>query len=191
MDNIDQEIKNKLKDLNESIKYIIENVNINAKETFDKINKEVKEFSNEKIDLKIVNSFSEFILIKIGDKNKNLYDQLFVEIKSSKSLSKIYDTKGFSDFFKSVFSDYHYLKNNINIIFDDFIKKKEYIFKLLNDNLIYYKKGLLHIIGKAFNIMTNKFTTEQLSILKEIEKFYQSIRNKILDTKNKLCQNNY
>ena len=191
LDNIDQEIKNKLKDLNESIKYIIENVNINAKETFDKINKEVKEFSNEKIDLKIVNSFSEFILIKIGDKNKNLYDQLFVEIKSSKSLSKIYDTKGFSDFFKSVFSDYHYLKNNINIIFDDFIKKKEYIFKLLNDNLIYYKKGLLHIIGKAFNIMTNKFTTEQLSILKEIEKFYQSIRNKILDTKNKLCQNNY
>ena len=108
--------------------------------------------------------FNDFLLSEIGDKdNSNLLEQIFFEIKAAKSLSKICEVKGFGNFIKSTFSNYHYIINNIDIIQKSFIEKTEYIVGLLEGKLKRYIEGLSHIINKACDIISIRFANEQLN----------------------------
>ena len=83
----------------------------------EEANKEIREFSQGKIKLELYTDFIKYLKKEIGLKNKcDLYEQVFIEIKSDNSLSKIYESKGFINFLKSIVSNSSYLSNNLDII---------------------------------------------------------------------------
>ena len=117
---IDKDLENKLEDMNAMVITLLKDINNKTEIYFEEAGKEIKEFSEGKIILTLNRSFINYLLYKIGDKNKNIYEQLNVELKSTKSIFKIYRDKGFSDFIKSSFSNYHYLINNFELMLNDF-----------------------------------------------------------------------
>ena len=121
-------------------------------------------------------------MFEIGDKNIDLSEQLYKEIKLNNFL-------GLIDYIKSSFSNSYYITKNIDIIRDNVIKKLEYIFLLLNDYFSLYLEKLLYLFNKAYELLTIKFTDEQSIIWKEIENYYHSIKDKIENIQNVLCDN--
>jgi hypothetical protein len=103
-------------------------------------------------------------------------------------LSKIYESKGFINFLKSIVSNTSYLSNNFDIILNDFTEKVNYISSLIINNLDKYVKILLRLIRKAIEITTIQFSDEQLAIWKQIKTFYLSQREEIVQAKNKLIE---
>ena len=189
LNKIDEEIKIKLKDLNDKIGEIIEGFNKKTVVVFEEANKEIREFSQGKTKLELYTDFINYLKKEIGVKNKyDLYEQLFIEIKSYNRLSKIYESKGFINFLKSIVSNSSYLSNNLDIILNDFTEKVNYISSLILNNLNKYVKVLLHLISKAIEIVSIKFSDEQLAIWKQIKTFYLSQREEIVQAKNKLIE---
>ena len=189
LNEIDEEIKIKLKDLNDKIREIIEGFNKKTVDIFEEANKEIREFSQGKIKLELYTDFINYLKKEIGVKNKcNLYEQLFIEIKNDNRLSKIYETKGFINFLKSIVSNSSYLSNNLDIILNDFNGKVNYISSLILNNLDKYVNVLQHLINKAIEVVSIKFSDEQLAIWKQIKTFYLSQREEIVQAKNKLIE---
>ena len=125
--------------------------------------KEIHEFSEGKIELKLINKFTDYLLYEIGDKNNSCYliEQIFIEIKCIKNFSLIFDIKGLGDSIKSVFSDYHYILNNIDILLESISKKLDYISLLLTDNLKKYTAILFQLLNNDCIMASIKFTNEQ------------------------------
>ena len=183
---IDEEIEDKLNGIKKDIKKILDDIDNNISNIFEEGNNQIKEFSEGKMELQMPNKFYDYLLSEIGDKNNSsdLMEQLFIEIKCVKKLSKIYDIKGFGNFIKSAFSDYHYIINTIDILLQSFLQKMVYIPFLLNDNLMTYIDGLLHKINKAYDIVSTRFANQQENIWIEIADYYHSIKSEIEKAKN-------
>ena len=188
---IDKEIEEKQNEINGQIKKILDNMTNSTVIIFEDGNKEISEFSGRKIQLKLLYKFDEYLSAEIGDNNKsNLIGQLSLEINSLNTLSKIYEDKGFISYIKSTFSDYHYIINNIDIILANILKKLDYISSLLKGNLTRYIQSLYHVINKAFDLASLRFTEEQLKIWKEIGDYYHSNKTQIYKAKNDILQIN-
>ena len=94
LNEIDEEIKGELQNLNIKIMEIINGFNKKSIAIFEEANKEICEFSQEKTKLELYTDFYNYFQNKIGDRdNIDLCEQLFIEIKSNKSFSKIYESK--------------------------------------------------------------------------------------------------
>ena len=192
LNEIDNEMKNEYNNLNKQIIELLNNFNKKILDICEIGNKQIIEFSEGKVKLPLIYDFKEFLLNKIGDKNNNnIYNQLFIEIKSTKSLLKIYEIKGFSNFIKSSFSSHYYISNNIEIILGDFTTKVDYILNLLNINLQKFIDKILHIISVVNDMATIIFKDEQLLIWNDIKEFYFSIKNNIEQAKNELFKSKY
>ena len=192
LNEIDNEMKNEYNNLNKQIIELLNNFNKKILDICEIGNKQINEFSEGKVKLPLIYDFKEFLLNKIGDKNNNnIYNQLFIEIKSTKSLLKIYEIKGFSNFIKSSFSSHYYISNNIEIILGDFTTKVDYILNLLNINLQKFIDKILHIISVVNDMATIIFKDEQLLIWNDIKEFYFSIKNNIEQAKNELFKSKY
>ena len=151
----------------------------------------LKEFSEGKTSLEKKDSFKKYFSSKVGDKVENLDEEILQELfNSCKSLSNIYESKGFKDWIFSAFSNEHHLKNMIEIIVKSLIKKMEYILVLIVEQLKIYLEDIFHSIDKSISLSTITFTNEQLSYWKEIKKFYESIKGEITSLKNKLESQN-
>ena len=188
---IDKEIEEKQNEINGQIKKILDNMTNSTVIIFEDGNKEISEFSGRKIQLKLLYKFDDYLSAEIGDNNKsNLIGQLSLEINSLNTLSKIYEAKGFISYIKSTFSDYHYIINNIDIILANILKKLDYISSLLKGNLTRYIQSLYHVINKAFDLASLRFTEEQLKIWKEIGDYYHSNKTQIYKAKNDILQIN-
>ena len=146
------------------------------------------------IQLKLISKFNYYLLNEIGDNNNsNLMEQIFYEIKSAKNLSKIFYVKGLGDFFKSTFSDYHYVINIIDIILQRLSEKMKYILSLLEGYLRRYIDELSHTINRACDLVSIRFENGQndSNYLKEISDYYQSIKSKIEQAKDDIIKNEY
>ena len=183
-----KEIQNKITKINEIINIIINNINSKIFEVAIKGKKDIDDFLERTISLNIKN-FEDFLLLKIGDKNLDLSEQLYKEIKINNNYSQIFNDKGFIDFFKSAFSSYHYIRNNLDIIVNNLIKKLEYIIMLLNNYIESYIEEILDFFNKACELVTIEFKDDQSIIWKEIEDYYHIIKNKIENIQNELCEN--
>ena len=184
---INNESKFSIGTLYENLKNIIDNIDLSTSKLLKEIIKLIYDFSKEKKELHFI-SFKHFLLNEMGDINKDLDSQIYRNI-SKFSYNRILYNKGFIDWFKSIFNDYHYLMNYIDIIID---------FIIINidsnlSNIIYYLNiyimNMLILIRKNYILVTNEFTKEQLDIWKEIGQFYKSLKGSIEYAKCKLCKN--
>ena len=189
--NIDEELEDKQNGIKKELEKILVDINDKILNIFVEAGKEIYEFSEGKIELEFMNTFNDYLLYKIGDKNNNsnLIGQLLFEIKCVKNLSKIYNVKGFGNFIKSAFSDYHNIINNLDIILESSLEKMDYISSLLTDNLMKYIEEVFKFVNKACEIASIKFTNEQITIWKEIVEYYYKIKSQIEQAKNDILKN--
>ena len=104
-------------------------------------------------------------------------------------MNRIFNNKGFINWFKSVFYDYHYLINNIDIIIEVVVLNIDSNLSNIIYYLTRYIKKMLRYVSKKYILATNKFSKEQLEIWEEIGKYYKSLRGSIMYAKCKLCKN--
>ena len=102
------------------------------------------------------------------------------------SISKIFDEKGFLEFFKSFFSRDSHLLNLIEII-DKYISDRiTFIIKLLTDNLSKFTTDKIDLIKLRINLFAVNNTADEIKIVEELRKEWE----KILESNNS-CINNY
>ena len=187
LNRIHNESENSIKLLYDNIIEIINNIDSSSIKLFEEIKNFINDFLQENKKFKFI-GFKSYILERMGDINKDLDSQIYHEILRF-SLNKIFDNKGFFSWLKSAFSDYNYLKNNIEIITDLLVANIDSILS----NLIYYLnryiKKILHFIKKYSILATNKFTKEQSEVWEEIGEFYKSLKGSIIYAKCQLCKN--
>ena len=187
---INNEIKAKLNGINKDIEKIVKDLNNKIINMFEEVNKEIMNFSLVQLSLQLPSKLDSYLFSEKGDKNNNsnLMEKIYSEIKCVKNLSKIYGIKGFGNYIKSSFSNYHYIINNIDILLQNFLKTMDTISKLLIDKLIKYIKEIIDYINKAYSLPSIKFTNEQSTIW-EIEDYYCTIKSQIEQAKNYILKN--
>jgi len=187
LEEVNKEMLNNIGDLNKQIQ---EYLNTNdtecaklfkeATETFDKFMEGRKFISLAKT------GFKSYVSKKIGDEKKDLGKEIFEEIKNScESLSNILVKKGFKEWFYSLFSSVSYLQNIIDMIVDTFLKKIDYILKLIETESSNYLSESLRVIDHNMCSATLKFNDEQLKKWKELCTSYEKTREIIIKIKMK------
>ena len=184
---ISNESKNSLKELYENIIRIINNIDLTSLKIINDTLKLISDFTEGKMPKKII-GFKQYLLEKMGDINKDLESQLYREL-SIFSMKRIFNNNGFINWFKSIFYDYHYLINNIDIMVNIIIINIDSNLSNIIYYLTRYIKMILKSINKKYILVTNKFTKEQLDIWKEIGQFYKSLKGPIMYVKCKLSKN--
>ena len=186
---INTEIKNHLQELFKQIKCFLnssdgESLNLNN------INLVIKQISDGKETVPELPKFRENIAKAFGYKNKNIDEQIFNEITIYiEKFNKIYDKKGFKEWFCSFFYDSKYLMNNCEMIIDFCTDKIIYLLKQIIEQYEEYINSIINLINtKAISLQLNKEQKEQLDILSDA---YIDAKNNIIKIKMKIKDDLY
>ena len=113
--------------MNIEIDDILSNINSSILSFYEEYQKQISNFSGRKFDWKIIINFKDFLLTKMGAGNQNLNIQICNEIITNINLSNIYNSKGFKELMKSIFSENHLLYNKIDILKTNRYKNLSYL----------------------------------------------------------------
>ena len=205
LENIEKFLKNKNKnkiveEINMELSSSIDELSKNITEFLDKMNSEIVEirkeansaidkFTDGKIKTLIDSDFKDYFKSKVGGEGINLSKEIYDEIKiAGSSISKIFEEKGFIEWFKSYISNADYLKNCIEIIIKTFATKIDYILVLLIGELTNYIETNYHHIENTHQFATTKFTNEQKKVHEELRKLYEGEKEKIKVQQEKLIK---
>ena len=165
--------------MNDEIDDILSNINSSNFLFYEEWQKQISDFSGRKFDWKIIINFKDFLLTKMGAGNQNLNIQICNEIITNINLSNIYNSKGFKELMKSIFSDNYFLYNKIDILKDKLFQELENLVNNLNEHSRSYMQLILDSINISLEISTIEFSDEQYIIWEEIGEYYNMIKNKI------------
>ena len=179
LENINMSIKNKIKKMNSEIDDILSNINSSILSFYEECLKQISNFSGRKFDWKIIINFKDFLLAKMGVGNQNLNIQICNEIITNINLSNIYNSKGFKELMKSIFSENHLLYNKIDILKDKLFQELDNLVNNVNEHSRSYMQLILDSINISLEISTIEFSDDQSIIWEEIGKYYNIIKNKI------------
>jgi len=177
--NIKLSIENIIKKMNSEIDDILSNIDSSIISFYEECQKQLSNFSGRKFNWKIMKNYKDFLLTKMGVDNQNLNIQICNEIITSINLSNIYNSKGFKELMKSIFSENHLIHNKINILKDKLFQELEKLVNNLNEHSRSYMQLILDSINILLEISTIEFSDDQSIIWEEIEKYYNIIKNKI------------
>ena len=167
------EIKNSLKELNNKVIEFLNDINFNISEINKQIRNDINIFSSGEMKYNYLN-FTEYFSNKIGTKNINLIEDIFNEIKiASLNLRNIFEEKGFRKWISCAFSKTHLIKNTIEIIINTFVNKMNYILILLTENLSKYFEKMFHTLDITYDLVSTKYTEQQIQIWKELSFGYE------------------
>ena len=97
--------------MNSEIDDILSNIDSSIISFYEECQKQLSNFSGRKFNWKIMKNYKDFLLTKMGVDNQNLNIQICNEIITSINLSNIYNSKGFKELMKSIFSENHLIHN--------------------------------------------------------------------------------
>ena len=186
---IDKEINDNLEELNTKIQEVLENMNSELNEINKKFITTIKTYSSM---ISVINlqSFKDYFSIKYAGKESDIAKEIFREIKiSTLNLEKIYEEKGFIEWFKSAFSNIRYFKTSLDIIIKSFLKKKDYILYLLIEELTGYIEKTYRDFNRIYKMSTKmdkKMHQEKMKSFNILKVFYQEQKYKIDKAKEKL-----
>jgi hypothetical protein len=184
LDEINNEIKSHLKNLNDEIIKFLDNDDEKPLELYNNASLSIKEFSYETISLEKSQKFKDHFLEAFGNKDKNLDDQIFNEIVTScENLKNIYNKKGFKIWFLSLFSKNHKLVNITKMIIDTFIYKIDFIREKLFDEFDNYINRMITSINTRNDLVTLEFSKEQKDIWELIREMYGDARANLISIK--------
>ena len=191
LEEINKELSSNLKGINTSIDAFL-NFNKKQNEKLIQFQKEIiMELSLKgKKKYRIIpkyDSFSLYMSKLLGNENKNFEEELIEELKNSCENSRsILFKKGIINWFNSLFSDYNYLDNIIDILIDTSSKSINSVFDLIKNESNNYFTKYLKKINLLVKSATLEFNVEQEKKWKKLCDSYEQKRNKIKQIKNKL-----
>ena len=185
---IEYVIENQIIDLNEQIVDVLDKGFPKLNELFKEAGKKVNILSNERVKLKKLDNFKDYLNKKIGNRNKDLYQQIYKELDFNVNSFQIFNQINFIEGIKSSISDYHYLKNYIDILIKELKEKIDDVLLILCFNLERYLKTILASLDVAYEI-TLKKCNENLPVWIKISEYYHIIRSQIIKYKNELSSN--
>ena len=165
--------------MNNEIDDILSNINSSNFLFYEEWQKQISDFSGRKFDWKIIINFKDFLLAKMGVGNQNLNIQICNEIITNINLSNVYNSKGFKELMKSIFSENYFLYNKIDLLKDKLFQELENLVNNLNEHSRSYMQLILDSINISLEISTIEFSDDQSIIWEEIGKYYNIIKNKI------------
>ena len=187
LEEIDNEIKINLKELNKRIKDFFDETEKKPLELYNEANSLVQKFSDGKVNFPELSSFRDKFAQVFGNKNKNIDEQIFNEIKiASKDMDKIYEKKGFKEWIFSYIFDDNYLKNVYDLILDTFTNKINYILKLIIEEYEDYINHIKNLIKANVQSTCVQFNKEQKKYWDTLSTTYEDIRSSIIDIKLKI-----
>ena len=142
----------------------------------------IKELSKDYYSKGTINLAGNYVFFKsyFSEKFDLIIQNLSKEIKYEiivNSTGSILYNEGFFNYLQSLYSDYHYLYNNINIIVDKYLTKISNIFELIKSSFKDYIDEIIHSIKITISdLMINK---RKLSIFNELYEFYRKKREEI------------
>jgi hypothetical protein len=188
---INGELSSNLEGINNSIDQFIYS-NEQQSEKLNKFEKKIiEEFSLKNIKkYKITEKYNNFRLYMsklLGNENKNFEEELIEELKNScENTRSILYKKGIINWLNSLFSDFNYLDNIIDILIDTSSKSINSIFNLIkneaNNYFITYLKNINLLVKSA----TLEFNEEQEKKWKKLCNSYEQRRKKFNQIKKKL-----
>ena len=123
----------------------------------------------------------------LGNENKNFEEELIEELKNSCENSRsILFKKGVINWLNSLFSDFNYLDNIIDILIDTSSKSINSIFNLIKDEANNYFTKYLKNINLLVKSATLEFNDEQKNKWKKLCNSYEQRRKKFNQIKKKL-----
>ena len=180
-----EEINKELKELNNYINNIFNNVNGTGNSYFFEIKKELYKFLNTEVevdieDIKDFKRFFIYTILNINDINENIIENATSEIQIyfNNSISRIFDEKGFLESFKSYFSRTSFFRNFIEIIYRYISDRIEYILQLLSNNLNNYVKDKVDLIKMRIDIYALNYTRTEINKIKELQKEWNEKNDK-------------
>ena len=187
MEEIGNEIKINLKELNKQIKDFFDETEKKPLELYNEANSLIQKFSDGKVNFPELSSFRDKFAQVFGNKNKNIDEQIFNEIKiASKDMDKIYEKKGFKEWIFSYIFDDNYLKNVYDLILDTFTNKINYILKLLIEEYEDYINHIKNLINANVKSTCIQFNADQKKFWDTLSTTYEDIRSSIIDIKLKI-----
>ena len=189
---INNEMKEKLKSLNDEIDSLFNNINYNSNMLYQKIRNLYYEFTDKKLNIDNVQNFNEFFISKaLKGKNSKILDEIYKELEAciEDSLSNIFNKKGLFPFFNSIFSNISYFSNLIEILIDLFSKELIKLLLKIVKILEEYINGILNIILTNHASITFMYTNNQNKEWYNLCSIYKSKRELIYQDLNKLIEN--
>ena len=189
---INNEMKEKLKSLNDEIDSLFNNINYNSNMLYQKIRNLYYEFTDKKLNIDNVQNFNEFFISKaLKGKNSKILDVIYKELEAciEDSLSNIFNKKGLFPFFNSIFSNISYFSNLIEILIDLFSKELIKLLLKIVKILEEYINGILNIILTNHASITFMYTNNQNKEWYNLCSIYKSKRELIYQDLNKLIEN--
>ena len=123
----------------------------------------------------------------LGNENKNFEEELIEELKNSCENSRsILFKKGIINWFNSLFSDYNYLDNIIDILIDTSSKSINSVFDLIKNESNHYFTKYLKKINLLVKSATMEFNVEQEKKWKKLCDSYEQKRKTINQIKNNI-----
>jgi hypothetical protein len=191
LEEINKELSSNLKGINASIDAFI-NFNQKQNEKLIKFKNEIfMELSlKDKKKYKIIHKYGNFKAYMsklLGNESKNFEEELIEELKNScENTRSILYKKGIINWLNSLFSDFNYLDNIIDILIDTSSKSINSIFNLIkneaNNYFITYLKNINLLVKSA----TLEFNEEQEKKWKKLCNSYEQRRKKFNQIKKKL-----
>ena len=179
---INNEVFNSLKQLNTNIDDYLANFKKNSNIIIKDISKLIGGFSKNKIigeNIKL-KDFNCYLDKKLGNDGKDLSKELYEDIiNSAESLRIILSIKGPISYLKSLFSNYHYLSNIINIIIDTYLERINSILSLLKNAFNDYISDTIHFLILKKQAFFKRFNHDQLKRWKELDSFCQQKKKEI------------
>ena len=189
---INNEMKEKLKCLNEEIESFFNNINYNSNMLFQKIRNLYFEFTEKKLNISNLKSFKDhFISRALKDKDANILDEIYKELEVciEDALKRIFDKKGFFSFFDSLFSNVSYLSNLIEILIEIFSKELSNLLIKIAKIFEEYINRILDIIISNHASISFIYNNNQSKEWNTLCAIYKSKRELIYQDLNKLIGN--
>ena len=180
---INNEISNNLEIINKWIEEYLEKYNSESEKLFNE-SKELLKHIKAEIKLKIKKNFKIYFSKKVGSGKKNIAKEIYDEIiNSTESLGNILLQKGFINWIKSLFSDYHYLSNIMNIVINTYLNRINKILILLGNSFKEYISNYVYSLSTNLFILEMKFNDKQFEIWKNLLSFYNEKKKELIQIK--------
>ena len=183
LNDIKSEINNSLRDVNSELNKNIDKFEEESSIYYNEIKVIINSFIGEKeCHLKQMKSLRSEISKNIGNKNKDLSEELMNEFKNScEGLYNIWNRKGFKNWISSLFSNEIYLSLVIDMMIETIMSKLNYLSKLISEQYELYKTQVMNSIKNSQKASLIEFSKSQLVKWELLRLSYGNIKSHIKD----------
>jgi len=188
---IDEKMKENLKNFDNEIQNCFNNISHNSFILFQNAKNLFIDFTNKQIALDEFPKFKDYFLKKVSNKSENISDEISKEIRRciDNTMSEIYKEDGLMASISSLIFDSSYLRTILDIIIKYYTKHTKYIFDLLIKSFNEYINSIISQIKTRRSMISIRYSQVQNKEWKKLCKIFGEKKEKIFENYNKIISN--